>query len=295
MKIKSKSGNPEIDFPALTYFSTEIPIRRIDLSMDLHVSFASVLDLVMEAHLQFFQYLGYSVLDIHGMSIIFANASILYQGELVYKDKVIIDVSLNKLGQKSFDLYFRLSKNKRSIKVALVKIRVLFFDYKTRAVVPIPKEFKEKFIYKKIKPQRTIPIGNAESRKTDFVQKSWGPEIGFQKLEVWRLSHSFVLDLHRTSELWKQRVDHSILTHLHKVGSLLPIRIAGAWASRARSERIRNILKAKVHLEEIRYILVLISDLGASDPSVLLEDLTKINAHLKEYLGRIRSGKVRSI
>ncbi|TGL57601.1 four helix bundle protein [Leptospira sarikeiensis] len=285
------SQTGELEFPSEYFFSTEIPIRKIDLSLDIHVSFASVLDLVMEAHLQFFQYLGYSVTDIHGNSIIFANASIQYQGELLFKDKVIIDVSLNNLGEKSFDLYFRLSKKNRTEKVSLVKIRVLFFDYKERKVVPIPSEFRKKFEGGKFVKQPSPEIGKGS-------ENILGPDgfvFGFRKLEVWNLSHVFLLHLYELCETWKDKVEPSLIEHIKSISSLLPVRIAGAWGTRIRSEKVKNILRAKVHLEELRYLLILVADLGEVDPSQELDDLQTINSHLKKYLNKVRTGETRKI
>ncbi|MEI1278845.1 four helix bundle protein [Leptospira venezuelensis] len=291
MNSKAQTSQAEAEFPSEYYFSTEIPIRKIDLSLDIHVSFASVLDLVMEAHLQFFQYLGYSVTDIHGNSIIFANASIQYQGELLYKDKVIIDVSLDNFGEKSFDLYFRLSKRNRAEKVSVVKIRVLFFDYKLRKVVPIPSEFKNKFDTGKYIKMQSPEIGKEASNAV-------GPDgfvFGFRKLEVWNLSHVFLLHLYELCESWKGKVEPSLLEHIRSISSLLPVRIAGAWGTRIRAEKVKNILRAKVHLEELRYLLILVADLGKVDPSQELDDLQTINSHLKKYLNKVRTGETRKI
>ncbi|EQA45574.1 four helix bundle protein [Leptospira broomii serovar Hurstbridge str. 5399] len=293
MKSDDSSNGPEVEFPKKYFFSTEIPIRKIDLSLDIHVSFASVLDLVMEAHLQFFQFLGYSVTDIHGNSIIFANAVILYQGELLFKDRVVIDVSLDNIGEKSFDLYFRLSKDRRRQKVSLVKIRVLFFNYEQRKVVPIPSAFRDKFETGKV-PARVSPDvgeGSIIAKGAD----SYGGEIGFRKLEVWKLSHEFVLRLFNLCDIWKPQAEATLIEHIRSVASLLPVRIAGAWGARIRSEKIRNILRAKVHLEELRYLLILVSDLGVADPKKELADLVKINSHLKKYLNRVRTGEARKI
>ncbi|TGK04997.1 four helix bundle protein [Leptospira semungkisensis] len=291
MNSKPQIENTDSEFPSRYYFSTEIPIRKIDLSLDIHVSFASILDLVMEAHLQFFQYLGYSVTDIHGNSIIFANAFIQYQGELLYKDKVIIDVSLDNMGEKSFDLYFRLSKKNRSEKVSVVKIRVLFFDYSQRKVVPIPDAFRKKFEGGKIISQASPEIGAGSSG-------TLGPDgfvSGFRKLEVWKLAHVFLLHLYELCDTWKEKVEPNLIDHIKSVSSLLPVRIAGAWGTRIRSEKIKNILKAKVHLEELRYLLILVADLGVVDPSQELDDLEIINSHLKKYLNRVRTGEARKI
>lgn len=57
----------------------------------------------------------------------------------------------------------------------------------------------------------------------------------------------------------------------------------------------KNILRAKVHLEELRYLLILVADLGKVDPSQELEDLQTINSHLKKYLNKVRTGETRKI
>ncbi|MBM9502526.1 thioesterase family protein [Leptospira sp. 201903071] len=285
----------QIEFPETYHFSTELSIRKTDLALDIHVSFASILDLVMEAHLQFFQYLGFSVTNIYGKSIIFANAGILYQGELLYNDQVKIDVVLANLGEKSFDLYFRLSKNQRKEKVSLVQIRVLFFDYCIRKVVPVPEGFRKKFIDGKIPSYPSPPVGPAE---TVSSAASATQVRTLDKLEVWRLAHNLILKVYKLgNQLEGSRgKDHSqLLEHLRSVATLLPVSIAGAWGSRILSQKIKNILKAKVHLEELRYLFILIEDLKVASVERELTDLEVINGHLKKYLVRVRNGKTRKI
>ncbi|XDD49516.1 acyl-CoA thioesterase [Leptospira sp. WS92.C1] len=283
----------QIEFPETYHFSTELSIRKTDLTLDIHVSFASILDLVMEAHLQFFQYLGFSVTDIYGKSIIFANAGILYQGELLYNDQVQIDVVLDNLGEKSFDLYFRLSKDRRKEKVSLVRIRVLFFDYNVRKVSAVPEGFRKIFTEKKIPSYPSPLVGMAEP-----VVQTVSQVRTLDKLEVWRLSHNLILKVYRFgNKIENSRIkEHSqLLEHLRSIATLLPVSIAGAWGSRILSQKIKNILKAKVHLEELRYLLVLIEDLKIASIAEELADLDVINGHLKKYLVRIRSGKTRKL
>ncbi|PJZ53221.1 acyl-CoA thioesterase [Leptospira adleri] len=285
----------QIEFPATYHFSTELSIRKTDLALDIHVSFASILDLVMEAHLQFFQYLGFSVTDIYGKSIIFANAGILYQGELLYNDQVKIDVVLENLGEKSFDLYFRISKDQRREKVSLIKIRVLFFDYSIRRVVPVPDGFRKKFAEGGIPSYPSPPVGVAESGSSKVASAQIRT---LDKLEVWKLAHDLILKVYKLGNRLEgsRAKDHAqLLEHLRSVATLLPVSIAGAWGSRILSQKIKNILKAKVHLEELRYLFVLIEDLKVASVERELTDLEAINGHLKKYLVRVRNGKTRKI
>ncbi|MBW0432224.1 acyl-CoA thioesterase [Leptospira yasudae] len=288
----------QIEFPEKYYFSTELAIRKTDLALDIHVSFASILDIVMEAHLQFFQYLGFSVTDIYGKSIIFANAGILYQGELLYNDRVKIDVVLDNLGEKSFDLTFRLSKDDRREKVSLVKIRVLFFDYSIRKVVPIPEGFRKIFTEGKIPSYTSPPVGTDATEKGSAKSSTSTQIRSFDKLEVLRLAHDLILKVYALGnrmDAAKLKEHGPLLEHIRSVSALLPVRIAGAWGSRILSEKIKNILKAKVHLEELRYLLVLVQDLKASSIEKELNDLETINVHLKKYLSRVRNGKTRKL
>ncbi|ULH29750.1 thioesterase family protein [Leptospira weilii] len=284
----------QIEFPERYHFSTELSIRKTDLALDIHVSFASILDIVMEAHLQFFQYLGFSVTDIYGKSIIFANAGILYQGELLYNDQVKIDVVLDNLQEKSFDLTFRLSKNQRREKVALVKIRVLFFDYSIRKVVSVPEGFRKIFTEEKIPSYSSPPVGIQEKTSSKSATQIWK----FDKLEVLRLAHGLILKLYALGnkmDISRIKEHGSLLEHIRSISILLPVRIAGAWGSRILSEKIKNILKAKVHLEELRYLLILVQDLGIYSIERELSDLEIINGHLKKYLVRVRNGKTRKL
>ena len=48
----------EIKMPEFYPFKHEMKIRNTDIAKDNHVSFASILDIVFEAHLRFFKFLG---------------------------------------------------------------------------------------------------------------------------------------------------------------------------------------------------------------------------------------------
>ncbi|MEM4271294.1 MAG: thioesterase family protein [Candidatus Pacearchaeota archaeon] len=265
-------------FPEHVEFSTEVSIRKIDLSMDLHVSFATILDLVFEAHLQFFEYLGYSVTNIHGRSIIFANLTIDYQGELFYKDKVQIDVSVNNMQEKFFDLYFRLTKNEKE-PVASVKIRVLFFDYDQRKVVAIPKEFREKF------PHAQAVLVPSEKNLSAPSDLKW------EELEIKKRIHSLAKDLYSLSFKLPHTQEESLATKLREISINLVTHLSRAQHSKIFSEKTIAILKLETDLWTLKEFIEFLTDIELTLEKQITENVLGLLSHLEEFRKNIFSAK----
>ena len=94
----------EIKMPEFYPFKHEMKIRNTDIAKDNHVSFASILDIVFEAHLRFFKFLGYEVTNVHGLHLLFSDAIVLYRGELLEDDVVKIEVTANGFFEKGCDI-----------------------------------------------------------------------------------------------------------------------------------------------------------------------------------------------
>ena len=248
--------NPE-QFP----FFIEIPIRRIDLSLDLHVSFATILDLVMEAHFQFLQNYGFSPTDIYGKSVIFANANVIYQGELLSKDQVRIEVAPDNFFEKGFDYIFRLTKKDGTIPVAQVKIRVLFFDYNIKKVCAVPLEFKSLFTTTNIPP---ITLHNNQST-------------------AWKEAHKLVIKLYNfTKNFPKEELDN-LTARIRKSAISLPLTILEGSTRKQKEDLTRFLGKCRGHIEEIKYYLILSQDLGYGNANSLIEELENLNSIIKTH------------
>jgi acyl-CoA thioesterase FadM len=272
----------KIIFPEKIEFFTEIPIRKIDLSMDLHVSFASILDLVFEAHLQFFEFLGYSVTDIHGRSIIFANLSIDYQGELFYKDKVRVDVAIDNMQDKYMDLYFRLQKGENT-PVGTVKIRVLFFDYSSRKVVSIPTTFRERF-------------PNAQNHHQE-KSKSKEPEIQAERkwneLKLRKLMQTLAKEVYEYTTYLPSGEEESLF---HRLRSLVVSSIAllsQSYHNKIYAERMKSILRLEASLWELNELLEFVSSMDLAVEKIPKRLLGEIIELVEEF--RIRSLAVKKV
>jgi four helix bundle protein len=272
-------SHQEILFPSKTLFSTEIPIRKIDLSMDLHVSFASILDLVFEAHLQFFEFLGYSVTDIHGKSIIFANLQIQYQGELFYKDQVRVDVSISNMQEKYFDLYFRLMKNE-SVPVSLIKIRVLCFDYSTRKVSELPTPFKDKFPEEVKQKEMMLPLPPASPS-----------ELKWKDMEIRKSIQELALKVYKYTEDFPPSEEENLTMKLRSSAVELVSSLTQSYHNKMNSDKIKFVVRLEAGLKELEELLILSNNLGFGKDNPPFALLKQAIHMVEEFRTKIFSAK----
>lgn len=134
----------KIEFTEKFLFKTEIVIRVSDLNYGAHLGNDSILTICHEARLRFLKQLGYSELDIEGNGIIMADAAIQYKGEGFYSDELNIEIGVTDFTKNGCDFIYRLTNKKNGKLIALVKTGIVFYDYKRRKILAIPKKFKTK-------------------------------------------------------------------------------------------------------------------------------------------------------
>ncbi len=124
-------------------FHCSLPIRITDLNYGGHVGNDTILSLVHEARMRYFQSLGFTEMDLGGCGVIMSDAAIEFKSELFWGDEVQAAVTHDDLTRVGFDLYYRLSKKDGTV-VALVKTGMICFDYASRKVVSIPDAVRER-------------------------------------------------------------------------------------------------------------------------------------------------------
>ena len=136
----------KINLPETFTFSTTIQIRITDLNYGGHVGNDSFLSLVHEARLQFLQSKGFSEMDVMGVGLIMADASIEFKKEMVYGDIVKISVGVTNFDRIGFDIFYLLEviKDDVSITAGKAKTGMLCFDYANKKKATIPLEAIEK-------------------------------------------------------------------------------------------------------------------------------------------------------
>ncbi len=135
----------KLDLPLAFQFSTDIPVRISDINYGGHLGNDSLLSLLQEARLRFFQQFAYSEKDVEGSGIIMLDAVVLYRSEAFYGDTLHIEVTVADMSSHGCDLLYRVTQKVSGKEVARAKTTIAFFDYAKRKVVEVPEGFRLRF------------------------------------------------------------------------------------------------------------------------------------------------------
>lgn len=127
-------------------YSTEMTVRVSDLNYGNHLGNDRFLSYAQEARLRYFQSLGYSELDFGGVSLIQADAQVVYKGEGHLGDKVRIELTLKKAGSSSFQVFYRFTNLTKNKPMAEISTAIVCFDYEAGRPVALPQEILERGI-----------------------------------------------------------------------------------------------------------------------------------------------------
>ena len=136
----------KIDLPDSFSFNTSFPVRITDLNYGAHVGNDTVLTFLHEARVRFLKSLGYSELHIEGVSLIMADAALIFKNEIYYGDDLLISIQPVECSRVGFDLIYKIEKKitDQFLIVALAKTAMVCFDYGLKKVVALPEEAKNK-------------------------------------------------------------------------------------------------------------------------------------------------------
>ena len=136
----------KLALPETFSFTTTLPVRITDLNYGGHVGNDTILTLLHEARVQYLKHLGYSELDLAGVSLIMADVAIEFKAELFYGDVLQASVTAAEFTRAGFELYYKLfvQKEGKEVNIALAKTGMVCFNYNTRKVTAIPQEAVDK-------------------------------------------------------------------------------------------------------------------------------------------------------
>jgi acyl-CoA thioesterase FadM len=135
----------KLDLPDKFKFSTEVQVRIGDINYGGHLGNDATLSLIHEARVRFLNKYGFSESDIDGVGLIMVDAVVIYKSEGFYSDALKIDVTVADLSKSGCDFIYRITNKLTSKEVARAKTGIVFFDYKKRKVVAVPKKFNDIF------------------------------------------------------------------------------------------------------------------------------------------------------
>jgi acyl-CoA thioester hydrolase len=136
----------KIDLPETFSFSTAFAIRITDLNYGNHVGNDRVLTFLHEARVRFLNSLGYSELNLEGVSLIMADATLVFKTEMYYGDDLLISIRPAEFTRVGFDLLYKIEKKSEGkwITTAEAKTKLICYDYARKKVVALPESARIK-------------------------------------------------------------------------------------------------------------------------------------------------------
>lgn len=132
----------QIELPAQLPFSTEITLYLSHMNYGGHLDNALLLTIVSEARARFFKSLGYTELDVEGVGIIVSDAALQYRSEAFHGEVMVVRMGAAEFGSKGCDLLWCMNEKTTNREVARGKTGIVFFDYTTRKIAPVPDNFR---------------------------------------------------------------------------------------------------------------------------------------------------------
>lgn len=135
----------ELHLPEQFFFTHTISVRMTDLNTAKHVGNDQMISLISEARYRFFCEYGLNEFSDADYGIIVTDLVATYKSESYARDNLQFEVGLMDFNKYGADVIFRVTKQPEGKLVVLAKQGFVFFDYKTRKVIPVPEEFRKRF------------------------------------------------------------------------------------------------------------------------------------------------------
>lgn len=131
----------KLTLPETFSFSTQIQVRIDDINYGNHLSNDSYLKFMQEARMRFFSSMGYSEKNLAGTAVIMGDTAIVYKKECFYGDMLTIALSVSDIGKRSFDLFYRFTRESDQAVVCEAKTGMVCYNYTNGKTEDVPQEF----------------------------------------------------------------------------------------------------------------------------------------------------------
>lgn len=110
----------------------------------------------------------------------------------------------------------------------------------------------------------------------------------FTDLIVWQKAHQFVLAIYKTSSNFPQNERYGLISQFRRAAVSIPANIAEGFKKTGTADTIRFLNISQGSLEECRYYLILVNDLGYGDTRELLNQVDEVSRLLAGYSNAIK-------
>jgi four helix bundle protein len=113
----------------------------------------------------------------------------------------------------------------------------------------------------------------------------------FEDLIVWQKAHHFVLATYHLSGTFPRAETYGLTSQLRRAAVSIAANIAEGFKKRGKADKLRYYNIAQGSLEESRYYLILVKDLGYGDVAKLVLMIEEVSKLLEAYVQTILSSE----
>lgn len=105
----------------------------------------------------------------------------------------------------------------------------------------------------------------------------------FKDLIVWQKAHQFVLAVYRLTTGFPKSELYGLTQQLQRAAVSIPANIAEGFKKRTKADKARFMNIAQGSLEECRYYLILVTDLGYGETDSMTRQIEEVSKLLESY------------
>jgi four helix bundle protein len=113
------------------------------------------------------------------------------------------------------------------------------------------------------------------------------PARTFQDLLVWQKAHELVLGIYALTAGFPKQETYGLSLQMRRAAVSIPANIAEGFRRRGKADKARFMNMAEGSVEECRYFLILVKDLGYGDTERLASSLEEVSRLLTAYAAAI--------
>ena len=113
------------------------------------------------------------------------------------------------------------------------------------------------------------------------------PARTFQDLLVWQKAHQFVLGVYALTTAFPKQETYGLALQMRRASVSIPANIAEGFRRRGKADKARFMNMAEGSVEECRYFLILVKNLGYGDTARLASLLEEVSRLLNAYVAAI--------
>ena len=140
----------KIELPQDWKYSFEIQVRATDLNYGNHLANQNFLAFAQEARIAYYLEYGLTEMDFGGVSLIQADAAVVYKKEGFLHDHIRIDLSAVQSGNSSFNIFYRFVHQDKGHELAHLRTAMVCYNYDLGKPVAIPESALDSGLFLKI-------------------------------------------------------------------------------------------------------------------------------------------------